>query len=35
LRGQLVQEGRRNVAMYSATAVAAQYAALYREVVGE
>ena len=35
LRGQLVREGRRNVAMYSATAVAAQYAALYREVVGE
>jgi glycosyltransferase involved in cell wall biosynthesis len=33
LREQLVQHGFRNVAGYSATSVAAQYAALYREVV--
>lgn len=33
LREQLVQEGFRNVAKYSAQSVAAQYAELYREVV--
>ncbi len=34
LREQLVQEGFRNVAMYSAESVAGQYAALYQEVLG-
>ena len=35
LREQLVRDGLRNVAEYSAESVAAQYAALYREVLGE
>jgi glycosyltransferase involved in cell wall biosynthesis len=35
LREQLAQEGFRNVAGYTAESVAAQYAALYREVMGE
>ena len=35
LREHLVRDGLRNVAGYSAVAVAAQYASLYREVLGE